>query len=368
MNCLFTEPFIDYQTDEPKTTIKEKSNIFLILGGNLASWKDSEILDISRKSVVCTKPADIPEKFSKSAVGAYLDKRVMLCGGWLAGKECGEYEFDTQQWSEVPYSLNIERAEAAGAILHNGSWIIIGGKGPDGEPLFSTDFLHNGLFEPNLQWPEAVSGQCVAGLNSSHLLVSGGESKGGNLLGTVYFLNVDTSLWISLEEKMEYSRRGHVCGIATNDDKEYIIIAGGQDILKTELLDLKTMRFKLGPDLPFEMDWAASIQTGSNFAVVGGEHIGYCSKPSMCISSNALFEIAIENNTWNILDQSLKLPRSKHIIVAIGSKDISNGLCQKECPTCKGETNCPNNCQQRLNTRLRSEFIHTCSERERDSL
>ena len=264
----------------------------------------------------------------------------MLCGGWLAGKECGEYEFDTQQWSEVPYSLNIERAEAAGAMLQNGSWIIIGGKGPDEEPLFSTDFLNNGLFEPNLQWPEAMSGHCVASLNSSHILVSGGETNGGNLLGAVYFLNVDTSFWMSLEEKMFHYRRGHVCGITKNNDKEYIIVAGGQEILKTELLDLKTLRFKPGPDLPFEMDWAASIQYGSLFAIVGGEHIGYCSKSGMCISSNALFEVDIENNAWKVLGQSLKLPRSKHIILAIDKINISNDLCQEECPTCQGETNC----------------------------
>ena len=311
----------------------------MVIGGNLPFRNDIEILDLSKNSV-CTKPADIPEKFTKSAVGAYVDKRVMLCGGWLAGKECGEYEFDTQQWSEVPYSLNIERAEAAGAMLQNGSWIIIGGKGPDEEPLFSTDFFNNGLFEPNLQWPEAISGHCVANLNSSHIFVSGGESKGGNLLGDVYFLNVDTSFWLSLEEKLFHYRRGHVCGITNNGAKEYIIIAGGQDNLITELLNIVTMKFMQGPDLPFKMDWAASIQFSSHFAIVGGEHIGYCSKAGMCTSSNALFEIDIENNTWKVLDQSLKLPRSKHIILAIDG-DTSNDLCQEQCPTCKGEANCP---------------------------
>ena len=319
--------------------------MFLILGGNLAHWKDSEILDISQNSAVCTKPADIPDKFSKNAIGAYIDKRVILCGGWLAGKECGEYELDTQLWSDVPYSLNVERAEAAGAVLQNGSWIIIGGKGHDGEPLFSTDFLANGLFEPNLQWPEAMSGHCVASLNSSHLFVSGGETKGEHILGDVYFLNVDTSFWLSLDEKMLYNRRGHVCGITKNGDKEFIIMAGGQDILKTELFDLKIMKFKPGPDLPFEMDWAASIQFGSSFVIVGGEHFGYCSKAGMCISSNALYEIDIEDNTWKVLAQSLKLPRSKHILLAIDNRDVSNELCQEDCPTCKGETNCPNDPQ-----------------------
>ena len=311
----------------------------MVLGGNLAYRKHSEILYISEKSTVCTKPSDIPDKFSKSAVGAFFENKVMLCGGWLAGKECAEYEFENNEWVGVPYFLTVERAEAAGIILKNGSWMIIGGKGPDEEALFSTDFLNNGLFEPNLQWPEAISGHCMERLNSSHAFVSGGEGKGGNLLGSVYFLNIDTSLWLSLEEKMTHFRRGHVCGITNFQNKAYIIMAGGKNILKTELLDMKTMRFRQGPDLPFEMEWAATIQFGNSFVIVGGKHMGYCSKPGICISSNALFEIDIENNAWKGLKQSMKLPRSKHIIIGIDNEDIANDLCQEVCPTCPGVKN-----------------------------
>lgn len=137
-------------------------------------------------------------------------------------------------------------------------------------------------------------------------------------------------------------RRGHVCGVTNYGGKEYIIMAGGHDILKTELLNIVTMKFIQGPDLPFKMDWAASIQIGSHFAIVGGEHIGYCSKVGRCTSSDALFEINIENNSWKVLDKSLKLPRSKHIILEIDERDISSDLCQQDCPKCQGETNCPN--------------------------
>ena len=301
----------------------------------MVSRRDTEVLDLSKTSTICTKLADIPDKFTKSTIGAYFNKKVMLCGGWLAGKECGEYEFETNQWIDVPYSLNIERAEASGAILRNGSWMIIGGKRSDGEPLYSTEILKNGLFEPNLQWPEALSGHCVQSLNSSHTFVSGGESENGKLLGAVYFLNVDTSFWYSLEEKMMYKRRGHVCGIAKDVENGYIVIAGGENILKTEILDMRTMRFRQGPDLPFEMDWAASVQLDISFAIVGGEHLGYCSKPGMCIASNTLYEIDIQNNTWNMLNnQAMKFPRSKHIILGIDNED---NLCQDVCPSCQGE-------------------------------
>ena len=336
---FYIENMVDLHTDVPNIIGETifKSKTFLVLGGNLAFRRDAEILDFSNTSTVCTKPANIPDKFAKSAVGAYIDRKVMLCGGWLAGKDCAEYEFMAQQWHNVPYSLNIERAEAAGAMLPNGSWMIIGGKGPDAEPLFSTDFLNkNSLFEPNLQWPEAISGHCMEILNSSHIFVNGGEGKGGKLLDSIYFLNVDTSFWLSPDEKMLHKRRGHVCGITNYGGNEYIVISGGEDNLRTELFDMKTMRFKPGPDLPFEMDWAGSIQFDSSFVIVGGKHIGYCSKGGMCISSNSLFDIDIENNTWKAREQSMKLPRSNHIVLRIGDEDISDDLCQNTCPNCKG--------------------------------
>lgn len=337
-NTCFAEINIHKQTVKPEMVVEtNESKMFLVLGGSLAFRSDVEVLDLSKSSTVCTKPADIPEKFTKSAVGAYLDRKVMLCGGWLAGRECVEYKLSTHEWIEVPYSLNIERAEMAGAMLQNGSWLIIGGKGLDHEPLYSTDFLNDGIFEPNLQWPEAISGHCMISLNSSHVFVSGGEGKDGKLLGEIYFLNIDRSFWMSLEVKMRYKRRGHVCGITNNGDQEYIIMAGGQDILKTEMIDTKTLRFRQGPDLPFKMDWAARIQFVSSIAIVGGEHIGYCSTSGMCTSSNSILEIDVQNNTWKVLDQSLKLPRSSHIILRIDDREISNDLCQDVCSTCRGK-------------------------------
>ena len=85
----------------------------------------------------------------------------MLCGGWIARKECHEYKIKDQSWSKAPYSLITERSEAAGATMENGSWLIIGGKGMDGEPVSTSESLEGKIFRPNLLWPEVVSGHCV---------------------------------------------------------------------------------------------------------------------------------------------------------------------------------------------------------------
>ena len=76
----------------------------LVLGGYQGRRKDAEILDLSKKLVTCTKPAEIPDIHSKGAIGAYFTGKVVLCGGSksdgrMVRKRCHEYTFLEQQWT-----------------------------------------------------------------------------------------------------------------------------------------------------------------------------------------------------------------------------------------------------------------------------
>ena len=287
-------------------------------------------MDTSSGSSVCTKPAGIPEVHSKGSVGAYFDRKAILCGGWMAGKECHVYDFGRQSWDKAQYSLVQERSEAAGSMMRNGSWMIIGGKDTARrDPMPTTEMLEDSMFMENMPWPEAVSGHCVEQVNSSHIFVAGGETYGGNLLDASYFLNVDSAFWNSVDDKLRHARSGHVCGFV----KDHAVVAGGFGVLAVELLYLETMRWKSGPDLPFEMNWAGSMQVGRRMFVAGGEHIGYCSKPRLCFSSDAIIEIDHVNDEWVVNNRTLGLPRSKHIVMHI-SDELD--LCQATCHDCKG--------------------------------
>ena len=309
----------------------------LILGGNQAYRKSAEILEVSRSSTsVCTQPIEIPDKHSKGAVGAYINKNAILCGGWFAKKQCHEFKFTENLWSKAPFSLLSERSEAAGTTLPNGSWIIIGGKTSENEPLFTSEMLESDIFMPTLVWPEPVSGHCVEKINSTHIFIAGGEGSKQVLLDSAYIMDAYSSFWMSLESGLNNKRRGHVCGTLESNGEEFVVVAGGR-ILEVELLNMKSMRFERGPKLPFEMDWAASFQIGKTFVIVGGEHIGYCSKSYLCYSSDALFEIDIENDAWKAFNQTLRLPRSKHIVLPIPKDDVVQDLCQDACPSCQSK-------------------------------
>ena len=299
------------------------------MGGNNINPTDVELFDLSEDIFsVCTKPANIPGEHSKGSVGAYQGGKLVLCGGEGAGKRCKHYDFKMQSWAMAEFTLVSERICAAGTVSDNGTWIVIGGEDSGGDPRATSETLENGMFRPGIIWPEAVSGHCAERLNGSHAFVAGGNGTEGDL-GTSYLLDVRTSHWISVEDKMEFPRSGHVCGFG----ESIAVVAGGLTNLNVEILSLSKLRWSRGPRLPYELNWASSAQFKGTMFIVGGEHIGYCSQAHLCYSSNSVLEFKSER--WEIKNRTLSIPRSKHV-----SFTLPNGLslCQKTCADCKGES------------------------------
>ena len=219
-------------------------------------------------------------------------------------------------------------------MLRNGSWFVIGGMDYSGAILASTEILAKNQFVPSLIWPEAVLGHCMAQFNSSHVFIAGGEGEDSKLLDTSYFLNVDIDYWYSPEEALKHPRKGHVCGFAKDASHEWnAVVAGGFENLIVEVLSFSAMRWKLGPRLPFEMTSASSVQIVDSMHIIGGEHIGYCSKAHLCYSSDTVFKLELELDLWNRLVHTMDLPRSKFVSITLPS---NLGLCQKVCENCTG--------------------------------
>ena len=312
---------------------KSKSTTIMILGGNQIYRTDIEILDISQKLSVCTKPVNFPEEHARGAIGTFYRGNNIICGGELAGKLCHQYNFLDHEWIMAPFTLTTERSGAGEVMLSNESWVVLGGNDINGNPISTIEVMTDELFLNSLLWPEAVSGHCMKQVNNSHIFVAGGQGNFG-LLGTAYFLNVLGSQFYQVEKPMMHPRQGHVCGFATTKSGEhFIVIAGGFENIDVELMALVSLKWKTGPKLPHELNWAASSMSGDSMMIVGGEHIGYCSKPHLCLSSNSIFKLNIDKHKWERQSQTLHLPRSKHVIIEVPD---AIKICQKSCKNCSG--------------------------------
>ena len=304
----------------------------MILGGNQIYRTDIEILDISKEESVCAKPIDFPQEHSRGAIGAFFRGNNILCGGEQAGKICHQYNFLDHEWIKSPFTLMTERSTAAGIMLANESWIVLGGNDYNGRPLPTIEVMTDELFVEGILWPEAVSGHCMNSANSSHVFVAGGEGTEGSPIGTAYFLNIHSSTFYQIENTMAHPRSGHVCGIAkAGKGDQFMVVAGGFEILHVELLSFGSFKWHSGPRLPHELNWAVSSMIGDTMGILGGEHIGYCSKPHLCLSSNSILKLDLDDNKWKIQSQTLALPRSKHVLIELPA---SIKVCQRSCSNC----------------------------------
>ena len=148
----------------------------MVIGGN--PDLHSEILDVSEEGGICTRPApaqSVPIT-SKGSVGAFFSGSPTVCGG----RECHSYGLSTQSWSRLPFRTVRPRVDAAGTVMPNGSWIVVGGRDGSNKALSDSEVIEEKEREFRLGplWPVAFWGHCVAGINGTHAFLAGGKEPG----------------------------------------------------------------------------------------------------------------------------------------------------------------------------------------------
>ena len=67
------------------------------------------------------------------------------------------------------------------------------------------------------------------------------------------------------------------------------------------MLSLRTAKWSPGPGLPHEMGWAVSVQVEGSMFILGGEHIGYCSKQHLYYASDSVLKFNVEDGAFHNL-------------------------------------------------------------------
>ena len=313
--------------------------IIMALGGNSDLASDVEMVDASSEGGICTKPADFPghKDLAKGAVGAFINKMPTVCGGTEGGRECHGYNFHSQSWLRLPFLMLVERVEAAGITIANGSWIIIAGRTLAGEALATSELLVGDTFNAGPLWPLHFWGHCSVAVNGTHGFIAGGRNEKGFLRAS-FELEFEARFWNYVVD-INYERSGHVCGKVGSANEDVIVVAGGTKLLEVEMVLLSSRKLRIGPMLPHEIDRAATFQTESNFLLIGGLHLGDCPiKLTECFSSKYMYKL--DNFTrWNRIQTTMDISRGQHVVIAIPRVEV--GLaCSRMCPECPGMTGC----------------------------
>jgi len=175
----------------------------------------SEILNIDRSSKRCHSLPEYPTKVA-SATSAYIDGKVIVCGGQDSEQvfnQCYALTSATSEWVGF-FPLPEPLWDMSSSVI-DGKWFITGGRNRFGRAQAKTYIYNNGLFEPGPQLPALKFGHCQITINDTHVFFAGGDYDQNE----AFILNWVTGEWTMLDDLSGMDNHG-ACGIFNNPQED----------------------------------------------------------------------------------------------------------------------------------------------------
>ena len=125
---------------------------------------------------------------------------------------------------------------------------IAGGYDENLDDLDTTEIWSNNQSQPHVRLPERMFSHCMTTLNKTHVLLTGGK-KYSEIFSAAYIYSNKTGF--TRIEDMKTARSYHGCSVI--NDSTVLVVGGRTDsgfILSTEYLDLTSLTWSDGPELP----------------------------------------------------------------------------------------------------------------------
>jgi len=253
---------------EPK--IDKAGPQVLLLGPSKRSEGKSMVLSLpDLKPLDCNIPV-FPYGDYYGYVGMSTSDGVLMCGGWRSnvGYTSSCYLLTSSGYQDMP-ALMYNRYRAAALVTPMGLWVT-GGNSFHNGILATTELVANNKTRSHVTLPENVEGHCIVKINNTHSLVTGGWTRSwvnyqpiSNDTRSAHLYSEDDG-FLKIED-MSRKRNNHGCSLINNNT---VIVVGGDRSgypQSSELLDLTTMTWSVGPKL---------YQGNSQAAMIGNILIG----------------------------------------------------------------------------------------------
>ena len=217
-----------------------------MVGGTITTKSKPEIIEIPKSNSFPNLP-HLPIRHSGSnTIGLTDNGQIIICAittkTMMGCFALFMNDGPSFVWNQANFNMITKRSYAASAKMDNkekNSWLITGGEKHDSDggsviTLDSTEIFSNSTFSPGPKMLLAVSMHCMLKLNNTHILKTGGKDNSSKALNDVNFLDLDL-IWEKLPN-MNIGRYGHACGHYT---KKEIVVAGGLNIISTEIYSIK---------------------------------------------------------------------------------------------------------------------------------
>jgi len=266
----------------------------------------------------------------------FINNMVMVCGGMSNGKVLGEcYGLKAEPgdgWE--PLEGMLQPAFRSGFVnLVKDEMELFWTAGGNADAVVDTPLSSSQIYDAAAntwfegpQLPTTLDGPCLAKLNNTHILVTGGSQNGGGS-GNNWIFDFEEFVFIPVGDFVTGERFVHGC--ATMADGR-VIVAGGYRGLNTpdaqvlnsvELFDPNTNTWSEGPPLPAEGldgNTLVGLSTGAwigDVLLLGG-HIPDSITGGDWITSDSIWRFKTVENEWELLDYKMKVPRTHFSVVS----------------------------------------------------
>jgi len=244
----------------------------ILIGPGYGSDGKSEVLSLPDLTPLdCNIPV-FPDRQYRGYVGGYTSDGVLMCGGMTSsGYTSSCYLLTSSGYQDMPGLIN-KRYQAASVVTPSGLWVT-GGRVAGFHNLDTTELVTNNQSRPHVRLPRSVAAHCLVSINQTHYLLIGGE-VGFSASRSAYLYSEDGGF--SKIEDLKTTRYNHRCSVINNntvivagdyvsDDSEYYddydydndYDAGTSS--DSELLNLTTMTWSTGPELPEDVFLARMV-------------------------------------------------------------------------------------------------------------
>jgi hypothetical protein len=290
----------------------------LICGGSYPGIDTCEVINLASSTSTCKNPPNFPAKVFAAIGGLGFKGNPIVCGGRQNGvlsKKC--YSLENNEWVSSA-SMNSVRDAAATAQLKDDKLLVTGGKNGSGSFLNSAEMLTEEGWESNIpSLPVSIYAHCMVTVNSTTVMVIGGEQN-GQFSGKTFYFTFGEESWTEGPE-LKNKRGWHSCGkIRRNKESQEmsIIVAGGyvggsSRLSSVEILYEDSNEWQTGPELPFEIDVSQMVEDQNGGVVLIG---GYSPSFGNFDTLDTLYQLPHggQDAVWTKMEQKMKTGRRQH--------------------------------------------------------
>ena len=254
----------------PTISTSTKGNRILVLTGSPdVDSRQTEIVRTGRNGPSCGVPK-YPTKIM-AAVGTMVDGSPMVCGGRTydiakASNQC--HYLENGQFQITRESLPEKRFNAAAIELDGKMWLT-GGRTDANEYLYTTLLVSKDEVEYFIELPNKRGGHCMIKINETSALLAGGWNT------DTHFIDLQTLEW-SPGPDLPTVRFEAGCSSFKHGDTTVVVIAGGNigDGIDNSVMfmDVKKNQWENGPIMPVKMSAFPLLPTpdGQGLLALGG--------------------------------------------------------------------------------------------------